>query len=324
MKTLHQTSQCQLIPIGAEAADDRQCRVGERGMPPLGLARKDVGDVQLDEGHPHADERVANGKARVGVRRRVHHRAVDAAAKSLHRVDHLTFSVVLREAELDTELFRHLQQARLDVRKRRCPIKLGLTGAEEIEIWTIDDGDLHSPVSPSSQARNLATSSSDSCAAGTRGFTLGVGIGGVGGVVLGAPAVPLNAPASRDAARLSAGLTDAPAKTASSVALGTAPPSGTAWSGCDGGAAFEERAGAAGVAERGGRRRPSVAKNSLIEGWRAASEGAGVSAGARSRIGGAGDTSDAAGSGCAARSSASICAMRSRSAWSLGLDSASW
>jgi hypothetical protein len=97
--------------------------------------------------------------------------------------------------------------------------------AEQIEVGTIDDGNSHSPVSPSSQARNLATSSSDSCACGTRGFTRGVGIGGVGGV-RDAPDAPLKAPASREAARASDALTVAPANTVSRVALGGAAPSG--------------------------------------------------------------------------------------------------
>src|SRR5437016_1026156 len=89
-----------------------------------------------------------------------------------------------------------------------------------ISAKTADDGDFHSPVSPSSQARNFATSSSDSWVCGTRGFTRGVGVGGVGGVLAVPPVPPLNAPASRDAARLSEGLTVAPANTASSDAPG--------------------------------------------------------------------------------------------------------
>src|SRR5206468_11870141 len=117
------------------------------------------------------------------------------------------------------ELVGDFQNSGLDVGKRPRAVKLRLTGAEEIEIGAIDEGDLHSPVSPSSHARNFATSSSDSCAAGTRGLTRGVGLGGVRGVVLDVPTVPLNAPARRDAARLSAGFTLAPANTASSVAL---------------------------------------------------------------------------------------------------------
>src|ERR1700741_1508343 len=111
----------------------------------------------------------------------------------------------------------------LDIGESFLSVKLGLAHAEEVEVRSIDDGDFHSPVSPSSQARNFATSSSDSCACGSRGFTRGVGIGGVGGVlVLPAVGTALKAPASRDAARASEGFTVAPANTASSDAPGAA------------------------------------------------------------------------------------------------------
>jgi hypothetical protein len=89
-------------------------------------------------------------------------------------------------------------------------------------------------------------------------------MGGVGGLVLDVPAEPLNAPANRDAARLSAAFTVAPANTASSDALGAAPPEAGVMVGgmLLAGRAFPpELAG-----ERGGRRRPSVAKNSLTDG----------------------------------------------------------
>jgi hypothetical protein len=138
------------------------------------------------------------------VRTRVHERAIRSAAQRVDRIDDFPFPVVLRKRELDAELLCDLQETRLDVGESFGPIKSRLTRAEEIEVGAIDDGDSHSPVSPSSQARNFATSSSDSCACGTRGFTRGVGIGGVGGEVLAVPAAPLKAPASREAARLSA------------------------------------------------------------------------------------------------------------------------
>src|SRR4051812_8666540 len=75
LEALHQSAQSELIPVGAEAADHRQRRIGQRRVTPLGLARIDVGDVQLDERHADSDERVANRQAGVGVRRGVYHRA---------------------------------------------------------------------------------------------------------------------------------------------------------------------------------------------------------------------------------------------------------
>src|SRR5438552_11867510 len=227
--------------------------------------------MHFHERNLYSSKRIANREARVAVRARIHQRAVRATPQSVHRLDDLSFSIMLRERELDAKLFRDVQETRLDVAKSFGPVEIRLARAEQIEVWAIDYGDSHSPVSPSSQARNFATSSSDSCVAGMRGFTRGVGIGGVGGV-LEVPVAPLNAPASREAARLSEGFTVAPANTASREAPGTAlPNAGPAV--CSAGMLFPERIPPTPPPppppppdERGGRRRPSVAKNSLIDG----------------------------------------------------------
>src|SRR5438552_17386426 len=164
----------------------------------------------------------------------------------------------------------------LDVGQSFGSVQSRLTRAEQIEIWAIDDGDFHSPVSPSSQARNFATSSSDSWVCGSRGLTRGVGVGGVGGVPAVPPRAPLNAPANLAAARLSDGFTVAPANTASSDALPAAPEGGGVEA-CGGSACALLPACipppppvAEVPAARGGRRLPNVAKHSLTRAWRAA------------------------------------------------------
>src|SRR5437868_7119884 len=269
-KTLYQSTQRQLVTIGAESANDGQRGIGQRRAPPLRLAGVDVRQMHLDEWDLHSRQRIVNCQAGVAVGAGVDERAIDAPTQCLHRIHDLAFSIVLRERELDAQLSRDAQEMLLDVGQRFGPVKGRLARAEEIEVRSIDDGDSHSPVSPSSQARNFATSSSDSWVCGSRGFTLGVGIGGVGGVRdVVVPWVPLNAPARRDAARLSAGFTVAPANTASSDAPGAAVASGGG--GGSDGALFAPRAAFAAVPPaRGGRRRPRVAKNSLIDGCLAA------------------------------------------------------
>src|SRR5712672_901650 len=224
--------------------------------------------MDFDEGNLHAGKSIANRETRVAVCAGVHQRAIGATTQRVNRFDDFPFSVVLRERELDSKLPGDLQEPRLDVGESLGPVKLRLARAEQIEVRAIDDGDSHSPVSPSSQARNFATSSSDSCACGTRGFTRGVGTGGVAGLVLDVPAAPLKAPARREAARLSAAFTVAPANTASSDALVGAPPGVGAMSEV---MLPEVRAFPPELAVAlGGRRRPSVAKNSLTDGCRAA------------------------------------------------------
>src|SRR6266566_6018618 len=267
-QAFHQSTQRQLVTVRAESADDRHRRICERRATTLRLARVNVGEMHFHERNLYSSKRIANGEARVAVRSRIHQRPVRTTPQSVHCVDDLSFSIMLRERELNAKLFGDVQETRLDVAKSFGPVEIRLARAEQIEVGAIDYGDPHSPVSPSSQARNFATSSPDSCVAGMRGFTRGVGIGGVGGV-LDVPVTPLKAPASRDAARLSAGFTVAPANTASREALGTALPIAAA--GASGGMLLPDRVPPPPLATlppdgRGGRRRPSVAKNSLIDG----------------------------------------------------------
>src|SRR5437868_9162878 len=265
-KTFHETAQRQLVSVSAESADHCPRDIGQCRSPALRLARVDVGEMNFHKRDFYSRQRIANGEAGVAVRSGVDERTVSASTQRLHRVDDFPFSIVLREGELDTELFRDGQETLLDVGECLRSIQSRFARAEQIEIGAIDDCDFHSPVSPSSHARNFATSSSDSCACGSRGFTRGVGIGGVGGVLAVPPGAPLKAPASRDAARLSDGFTVAPANTTSSEAPGApVATGGGAGSFC---IVLVERAPPPpeAPAVRGGRRLPNVAKNSLIEG----------------------------------------------------------
>ena len=118
--------------------------------------------MHFDERNLHSRERVTNREASVTVSAGVHENALRATAESMNGLDYLSLSIVLRERELDTELLGDGQEPRLDVVESLGPIETRLTRAEQVEVGTVDDGDSHSPVSPSSQARNFATSSSDS------------------------------------------------------------------------------------------------------------------------------------------------------------------
>src|SRR3954471_5688995 len=152
-KSFHQTAQRELVTVGSKAADYRNRGVGQRRPPTLWLTSVDVGQVYFDERDFDAGQRVANGEAGMAVCARVYQRAVGTTAQRVHRLDDLAFAIVLRKAEIDAQLFSDGQEVRLDVGQRLRSVKLWLTRAEEVEIWPIDDGDSHSPVSPSSQAR---------------------------------------------------------------------------------------------------------------------------------------------------------------------------
>ena len=70
-----------LVPDRAESAEQSDGAAREHGVPPLGLAREDVREMQLDEGNLGRGERIANGKARVRVGAGVDQRALRPATK---------------------------------------------------------------------------------------------------------------------------------------------------------------------------------------------------------------------------------------------------
>src|SRR5689334_23065903 len=159
-QTLHQNAKRQLIPVRPEPANHRPCDHSQSGATALRLARVVFGEMDFDEGNLYPGQCIADGEAGVAVCTRIHECAIGPSTQRVHCFDDLSLSIVLRKREIDAKLSGDGQKMRLDVGQRFCPIELRLTRAEQVEIWSIDDGDSHSPVSPSSQARNFATSSS--------------------------------------------------------------------------------------------------------------------------------------------------------------------
>src|SRR5438045_7314863 len=114
LKTLYQSTQRQLVTIGAESANDRQRGIGQRRPPALRLAGVDVRQMHLDEWDFHSRQRIVNCQAGVAVGAGVYERAIDGPTQCLHRVDDLAFSIVLRERELHAQLPRDTQDMLLD------------------------------------------------------------------------------------------------------------------------------------------------------------------------------------------------------------------
>src|SRR6266487_3078229 len=75
-QTLHQTTQCQLIAVRAEAANNGERGVGERRATTLRLARVDVGEMDFHEWNLYSRQRITDGEAGVTVSAGVHERPV--------------------------------------------------------------------------------------------------------------------------------------------------------------------------------------------------------------------------------------------------------
>lgn len=142
-------------------------------MPALGFARVHVGEMHFDEGQLDRGERVANRETGMRVRAGIDHDAGNASPQCVNCIDQLPLAVVLREFQLRAELFRYAPQRTLNVGERLAAVQSRLASAEEIQVRTIEDRDLHVFFSPFNQLLNCAMSSLPRCAAadvGSLGF----------------------------------------------------------------------------------------------------------------------------------------------------------
>src|SRR5258708_33357106 len=105
-------------------------------MPPLGLARENVGQMHLGEWHTHARQGVVDREARVTVGPSVYQRAVSGTLQRLYRIDDFALTIELCEADGDVVLFGHFTQPGLDFREGRPSINRRLTRSEQVEIGT--------------------------------------------------------------------------------------------------------------------------------------------------------------------------------------------
>src|SRR5919109_1150958 len=133
----HETAQCQLVSVRAEAAQYRGRGPGQHGVPALGLARKNVCQVDFDEGHVDGSEGVTNGETRMRVGACVDQCAIRIAAHRVNTVDELSFPVMLRKLDLGAELVGHDAKPLLDVIECRATVNLRLTRAEQVEARPI-------------------------------------------------------------------------------------------------------------------------------------------------------------------------------------------
>src|SRR3954467_13520105 len=77
----------------------------------------------------------------MGESRGIHHDADSRLARLMDPVDQLVFPVRLVKAHLQRELRGYPPTISLHIRKRLVAVDVGLTLAEQIEIWPVEDVD---------------------------------------------------------------------------------------------------------------------------------------------------------------------------------------
>ena len=118
--------------------DDRQERdVVQEVDVPERLARRGVGQVDLDERSLHPQQRVPQRDARVREAGRVDDRDVEVAL--VQPVDQRALMVRLEEVDVETERGRVRRQAGVDLVERLVAVDLGLARAEQVEVRSLED-----------------------------------------------------------------------------------------------------------------------------------------------------------------------------------------
>src|SRR5262249_41602478 len=132
----------QRVALDAEAAQARPRHRRDMGAMAEALARKDVADVDLDNGQLDRGDRVANGDRGVGVGAGIDDDAGGLVGGGLvDQVDELALVVRLAEFELEPVARGGVAAELLHVLEGRTAVGLWLARAEEIEVGAVEDVD---------------------------------------------------------------------------------------------------------------------------------------------------------------------------------------
>src|SRR6478735_1439365 len=77
----------------------------------------------------------------------------------MHRVDELPLAVVLRALQLDAKLRRDVAEGAFHLGKCGASVSLRLADPEQVEIRSVENGDLHRCFNPCNQELNCSMSS---------------------------------------------------------------------------------------------------------------------------------------------------------------------
>src|SRR5262245_5079839 len=131
----------QLIAVRAEARHHPGRRQRDVGGMSKSFAAMHVGNMHLDDRAGAGVERVQNGNRGVGKRARVDDDCDRAFARFVNPIDQLEFGVALLELDGEPEFGSQPPAIRLDVGKGLTPVNMRFTGAEQIQIRSVEDKD---------------------------------------------------------------------------------------------------------------------------------------------------------------------------------------
>src|SRR5439155_13267196 len=141
----------------AFTAELRLGHLGQIALLPELLARGHLADVYLDHRERGARHGVAQHDRGVREPARIDDRT-SRVAVLLQEIDQRALMVRLEGHEVAPGLARDLATARLDLLQRRPPVHLRIAGAEQVQVRTIHEEELHSARSTTRAAARSAGS----------------------------------------------------------------------------------------------------------------------------------------------------------------------
>src|ERR1700694_2901561 len=134
LEVADETLESQTIAVGPEPRDHSYREIGQQRAAPLRLARKDVREVDLDERHPHGEQRIAHRETRVREGRRIDQCAggLGRASEALNRLHQLALVVRLGPGALSTQPARPLPRRALDLRQAGAAVHLRLALTQQV------------------------------------------------------------------------------------------------------------------------------------------------------------------------------------------------
>ena len=133
---------CTLVAKNAHPHNNCLCLGAQETLMPKLLPPMRIAHVQLDERNVHASQGVPQRDTGMCQSARVDDDGIDFSTRFMDAVNYSPFVVGLECGEGDVEGGGLRFGGRLDVGKCRVSIYVRFTGAEEVQVWAVDEEDV--------------------------------------------------------------------------------------------------------------------------------------------------------------------------------------
>ncbi len=140
---VEQRVQAEQVAVRAEARNHTDGNVRQERLPPRGLSRENVRQVDFYERDLHREERVPDRDRGVSVRGSIDQRTICVPVELVHELHELTLMVGLMPDHLEVLRRGVLANGPLDVVQRLAAVHMRLSCTEKIEVGPVQNSDAH-------------------------------------------------------------------------------------------------------------------------------------------------------------------------------------